>query len=107
MKRFFAVLLCLLLVCTAFTAYADTVKIKYPHYQVGTHTHARLEQTLIEMFQQEFGDQYELVIEDLPSDTEYTNKMKTLAATKELPDLIDGKNGLRDLAIKNGQCVDL
>lgn len=85
----------------------EKIQVTYPTYAVGTHLSAKPEQSCIERFNELYGDKYELVLEELPSDTVYTDKMKTLAATNELPDVIDGKNGLRDLAIKNGQAVDL
>lgn len=88
-------------------AEGEKVQVTYPTYAVGTHLSAAPEQACIARFEEEYGDVYELVLEELPSDTAYTDKMKTLAATNELPDVIDGKNGLRDLAIKNGQAIDL
>lgn len=88
-------------------AEGEKIQIKYPTFAVGAHLGAPSEQACIARFNEKFGDIYELVLEELPSDTVYTDKMKTLAATNELPDVIDGKNGLRDLAIKNGQAIDL
>ena len=83
------------------------VTIHYSTYAVGTHLSAPFETAFLERFKEKYGDKIEVVVEELPSDPVYTDKMKTLAATNELPDMVDGKNGLRDLAIKNGQAVEL
>ncbi len=107
MKRLVALLVSLMLVMTVMVASADKIQIRYATYEVGTHLSAPAETYMLERFNELYGDQYELIVEELPTDTEYTNKMKTLVTAKELPYVIDGKNGLRDLAIKNGLCVDL
>ena len=83
------------------------VTIHYSTYAVGTHLSAPFETAFLERFKEKYGDKIEVVVEELPSDPVYTDKMKTLAATNELPDMVDGKNGLRDLSIKNGQAVEL
>ncbi len=85
----------------------EKVSITYSTYCVGTHLGAPAETKALERFRAQYGDSIDLIVEELPSDTVYTDKMKTLAATNELPSVIDGKNGLRDLAIKNGQAIDL
>lgn len=83
------------------------VVLKYATYRVGTHPSAKQEQECLKRFEELYGDEIELEIEELPSDSAYSDKMKTLAASGELPDLVDGKNGIKDLAIANGQAVDI
>lgn len=83
------------------------ITIKYPTYAVGANINVKAEQAKLARFEELYGDTIKLEIEELPSDPAYTDKMKILAASNELPDLVDGKNGLRDLAIKNGQAMDL
>jgi len=81
--------------------------LNYPHYNVGTHLSKPWWDAVYARFNQKYRGQIELRIEELPSDTVYTDKMKVLAASRELPDVVDGKNGVRDLAIQNGQAVEL
>ncbi len=88
-------------------ASGEKVTIRYATYEVGTHLGEKTTSELLQRFRDRNGDTVELVVEELPSDTTYTEKMKTLVATNDLPDVIDGKNGLRDLALQNGQVVYL
>jgi raffinose/stachyose/melibiose transport system substrate-binding protein len=83
------------------------VVLNYPHYAVGTHLGRPAWEAFYARFSEKYKGQITLRIEELPSDTVYNDKMKVLAASKELPDVVDGKNGLRDLAIQNGQAVEL
>jgi len=85
----------------------EPVKITYPSYRVGVQVSSQTERTLLKEFAEKFGSEVEVVVEELPSDTAYTDKLKILVASNELPDLIDGKNGMLDLAVKSGQAVDL
>ncbi|MDR1902473.1 MAG: ABC transporter substrate-binding protein [Treponema sp.] len=83
------------------------VVLTYPHYAVGTHLARPAWEALYKRFSEKYKGQISIKVEELPSDQVYIDKMKVLAASKELPDVIDGKNGLRDLAIQNGQAVEL
>jgi raffinose/stachyose/melibiose transport system substrate-binding protein len=83
------------------------VVLNYPHYAVGTHLSRPAWDAFYKRFSEKYKGQITLKIEELPSDTEYNNKMKVLAASRELPDIVDGKDGVRDLAILNGQAVEL
>ena len=85
----------------------EVITISYPTYRVGTHLSADSEAALIQGFNEKFKGVYEVKIEELPSDEAYADKMKILAASKELPDVVEGKNGVRELAIANGQAIDL
>ena len=85
----------------------DVVIINYPTYRVGTDSSAKVESQLIEEFNQKYEGKYKVVVEELPSDSAYADKMKVLAASNELPPIVDGKSGVRELAIQNGQAVDL
>ncbi|MBI9108192.1 MAG: extracellular solute-binding protein [Spirochaetales bacterium] len=84
-----------------------TVTVDYATYRVGMHVSAPAEGQVLAEFITNNKDTITLRIEELPSDDAYTNKMKTLAASKSLPHVIDSKNGLRELAVKNGQAVNL
>lgn len=87
---------------------ADAViTLDFPCFQIGASVSAPAMTAVLDEFQKQYAGQIKLNIEGLPSDTEYTNKMKILASSNQLPDVIDGKNGVRPLAIKNGQAVEL
>ncbi|MDR2184518.1 MAG: extracellular solute-binding protein [Treponema sp.] len=83
------------------------VVLNYPHYAVGTHLSRPAWEAFYARFSEKYKGRITLKIEELPSDSVYADKMKVLAASKELPDVIDGKNGVRDLAVQNGQAVEL
>jgi raffinose/stachyose/melibiose transport system substrate-binding protein len=85
----------------------EPVEISYATFMVGAHASAAAEKEVIDAFNQEYEGKIKVVIEELPSDDAYVNKMKTLAASKSLPDVVMGKNGIRELAIANGQAVDI
>jgi raffinose/stachyose/melibiose transport system substrate-binding protein len=89
------------------SASGGAIVINHPHYAVGTHLSAPAWNAFYRRFTEKYKGKIELRIEELPSDTLYADKMKVLAATKELPDVVDGKDGVRALAIQNGQAVDL
>lgn len=88
-------------------AAGEPVIVSYASYMVGAHVSAKAEKQVIDEFNALHEGKIKVVVEELPSDDAYVQKMKTLAASKALPDVIDGKQGLRELAIKNGQAVDL
>jgi len=88
-------------------ATGEVVVLNYPTFNVGMDLNAPVTERILERFREEFAGKIEVEIEELPSDVIYADKMKVLAAAGELPDVIDGKNGIRDLGIKNGQAVDL
>ncbi len=85
----------------------EPVEISYATFMVGAHASAAAEKEVIDAFNKEYEGKIKVVIEELPSDDAYVNKMKTLAASKSLPDVVMGKNGIRELAVANGQAVDL
>lgn len=82
-------------------------EIHYATWAVGTDVMAEAEGQILDNFREKYGDSIELVVEEVPSDSAYADKMKVLVATNELPNVVDGKNGVRDLAIENGQLIDL
>ena len=88
-------------------ATGEEIVISYPTYRVGTHVSAGTEAQLIEGFNEKYAGKYRVEIEELPSDTAYTEKMKVLASSNALPDVVEGKDGIRELAIRNGQAIDL
>ncbi|MDR2483712.1 MAG: extracellular solute-binding protein [Treponema sp.] len=83
------------------------IVLNYANFAVGTHLSRPSWDSFYKRFSETYKGKISLKIEELPSDQSYIDKIKVLAASKELPDVIDGKNGLRDLAIQNGQAVEL
>lgn len=83
------------------------VEIDYATFMVGTHQSAEAEKKVIDEFNKKYEGKIKVNIEELPSDSAYVDKMKTLAASNALPDVVIGKEGIRELAVKNGQAVDL
>ncbi|WP_438497220.1 ABC transporter substrate-binding protein [Paenibacillus sp. IHBB 3054] len=84
---------------TAPTAKAP-VKISYLTFRVGTHASAKLEEEQIKQFNAKYGDEVEVVVEEIPSDSAYEDKLKILAASGDVPDVVMGKNGINDILIK-------
>lgn len=110
MKKLLATILATTMVLgmTTFnTALAEEIVITYPTYRVGTHVSAKTEAKLIEGFNTKFAGKYRVEIEELPSDAAYTEKMKVLASSNALPDVVEGKDGILELGIRNGQAIDL
>ncbi len=76
------------------------VTIKYPTFKVGTHSSAAMEKEQLKKFNDKFGNQIKVEVEEIPSDTAYNDKMKILAASGDLPDVVMGKNGINEVLIK-------
>ncbi len=85
----------------------EAVEIYYPTYRIGANVLSETEKYMIDSFNEHYAGQYKLVVEELPSDVSYQEKMAVLAATGDLPDLVEGKGPVMSLAIKNGQAQDL
>lgn len=85
----------------------EPVKVTYPSYRVGTHVSAEAEKKIIEEFNKLYGHEVELVIEEIPSDQTYVDKMKVLAVSGDLPDIVEGKNGINNLLISGDLAVPL
>jgi raffinose/stachyose/melibiose transport system substrate-binding protein len=83
------------------------VVLNYTTYSVGTHLAAPIEREIIKRFNEKYGEEIRLVIEELPSDSAYNDKMKVLAVSGGLPDVVDGKDGVRDILVQSGKAADL
>lgn len=92
---------------TGKTIVEKPVEIHYTTYKVGTSVASKAETKKLERFNELYGDKIKLIVEEVPSDDSYIKKMKTLAASNALPDVLDGKQGLVEIAKKNGQIVEL
>jgi raffinose/stachyose/melibiose transport system substrate-binding protein len=89
------------------TTKSGEIVISYPTYLVGSHLGAKTETKLIKEFNEDNAGVYQVEVEELPSDQSYLEKMKVLASADSLPDVVEGKNGILELAIKTGRAVDL
>lgn len=85
----------------------EPIEVSYATFMVGSHASAEAEAEVIEEFNRLHEGEIKVVVEELPSDDAFVDKMTTLASSKNLPDVLIGKNGIRELAVENGQAVDL
>jgi len=86
---------------------SEPVEISYATFMVGSHASAAAEEEVISAFNEKYAGKYKVVVEELPSDNAFVDKMKILASSQTLPDVLIGKNGIRELAIENGQAVNI
>jgi len=86
---------------------SGVITISYPTYLVGSHLGAKTEAKLIKEFNEDNSGVYQVEVEELPSDQSYLEKMKVLASANSLPDVVEGKNGILELAVKTGRAIDL
>ena len=91
---------------TTTTAAEPVVEIHYPTYEVGAQVGAEAEKIIIDTFNEEYDGQYKIVKEEIPSEQGYHDKMKVLASSGDLPDLVNGKSIWR-VVIPSGQVRDL
>lgn len=84
----------------------DPVKLKFPTFLVGTNVGAPPFNVILENFNKQNGDEIKVEIEDIPSDDAYKDKIKVLMSAGDLPDIINGKQGLFDIAVKGGFALD-
>ena len=92
---------------TAEETSSEPVEISYATFMVGSHTSAAAEEEVINAFNEKYAGKYKVVVEELPSDNAFVDKMKILASSQTLPDVLIGKNGIRELAIENGQALNI
>lgn len=65
------------------------VEIDYATFMVGTHQSAEAEKKVIDEFNKKYEGKIKVNIEELPSDSAYVDKMKTLAACEQNKDCTD------------------
>jgi ABC-type glycerol-3-phosphate transport system substrate-binding protein len=70
---------------------SGVVVLNYTHYSVGTHLSKPWWDVVYKCFNEKYKGQIELKIEELPCDTLYADKMKVLAAARQLPDVVRKK----------------
>ena len=57
-------------------AHADEIVINYPTFQVGSNSAAPVVAELVNEFNEEYAGQYKIVVEDVPGDANYADKIK-------------------------------
>jgi raffinose/stachyose/melibiose transport system substrate-binding protein len=85
----------------------EPVTIKFPDFMCGTNPGKPSFDKNLENFNQKYGNEIKVEVEEIPSDDAYINKIKVLMSAGDMPDIINGKQGLFDLAVKGGFAVDL
>ena len=107
MKKLFAILLSSIMLLGAVSALAETV-LEYPTFQVGVNTAAPVVAQLVEEFNANNAGKYKIVVEEIPGDSNYIEKIKILLSSGDLPPVIYGAGyNLLDLALANDSLVDL
>lgn len=85
----------------------EPITITFPNFLTGTNVGAPAFQKKLAAFNAKYGSEIKVDIEDIPSDDAYVSKIKLLMTSGQTPDVINGKQGLYDLAIKSGAAIDL
>lgn len=105
MKKMLALILVLAMTLCAVPALAEVV-IQYPTYQVGVNTAAPVVARLVEEFNAAHEGEIRIVVEEIPGDANYIEKMKVLMSSDALPAVVYGGGyNLLDLALASSQGV--
>lgn len=108
MKKLLAFCLALTLLLCATTALADEVILEYPTFQVGVNTAAPVVARLVAEFNEANKGEIKIVVEEIPGDANYIEKMKILMTGGELPPVVYGAGyNLLDLALAQDLVVDI
>lgn len=87
---------------------AEVVIINYPTFQIGVNTAAKVVAQLVEEFNTEYAGKYQIVVEEIPGDANYSDKMKVMMASGSLPPVVYGGGyKLLDMALAKDLVVDL
>lgn len=85
---------------------SDVVEIDFPTSWVGVSTSAEWFQDRLAAFNEEYGDQIKVNIEEIAGDQNYVDKMKVLYSSNSLPDVIS-TGGYNLIDSMKDQMVDL
>lgn len=84
------------------------ITINYPTAQCGVNTAAPVVAQLVEEFNEEYAGKYQIVLEEVPGDANYVDKIKVQLGTGDLPPVVYGAGyNLLDLALAQDLVVDL
>lgn len=90
------------------TAAGGEVVINYPTFQIGVNTAAPVVAQLVQEFNEQYKGKYKIVIEEIPGDANYLEKMKVMISGGELPPVVYGGGyKVLDLALAKDLVVDL
>ena len=109
MKKGLAVLFVVLLfACLTASVFAEEIVINYPTFQIGVNTSAPVVANIVKGFNEKYAGQYKIVVEEVPGDSNYFEKMQVMISSGELPPVVygAGKN-LLDLALAKDLVIDL
>ena len=87
-------------------ASGDVVEISFPTHWVGVSTTKEWFQDRLAAFNEEYGDQIKVNVEEIPGDQNYIDKMKVLYTSESLPDVIN-TGGYNLIDSMKDQMVDL
>lgn len=86
----------------------DVVVINFPSFQVGVNTAAPVLARNVERFNEEYAGKYEIVVEEIPGDQNYIEKMQHMLSQDDLPPVVYGGGyNLLDPALDRDLVVDL
>lgn len=86
----------------------DVITINYPTFQCGSNTAAPVVAQLVEEFNEEYAGKYKIVLEEVPGDANYVDKIKVQLGTGDLPPVVYGGGyNLLNLALSKDLVVDL
>lgn len=86
----------------------EPIQVRFPSFQVGVNSGAPVLAENVKLFNEKYAGEIEVVIEEIPGDQAYLDKMKILLSADDLPDIVyAGGYNLIDLAIGVVDIVDL
>lgn len=107
MKKVLSVFLAAVMLLSAGSALAE-VTLEYPTFQIGVNTAAPVIAQLVEEYNTEHAGTAKIVVEEIPGDSNYIEKIKILLSSGDLPPVIYGAGyNLLDLALASNALVDL
>lgn len=107
MKKILSLVLATILVLGTASALAEVI-LEYPTFQVGVNTAAPVIAQLVEEFNAANEGKIKIVVEEIPGDANYIEKIKILLSSGDLPPVIYGAGyNLLDLALANDSLLDL
>ena len=107
MKKTLSLFLATLLLLGTVSALAEVI-LEYPTFQVGVNTAAPVIAQLVDEFNAANKGEIRIVVEEIPGDANYNEKIKILLSSGNLPPVIYGAGyNLLDLALSNDSLVEL
>lgn len=107
MKKLLSILLAAVMLLSVGSALAE-VTLEYPTFQIGVNTAAPVIAQLVEEYNAANAGKAKIVVEEIPGDSNYIEKIKILLSSGDLPPVIYGAGyNLLDLALESDALVDL